>query len=152
MSAFRKAVEHEADKRNLSYTSETTTKNILAQCQKHEKEKHKKKGTVGRPKDVDKKVMQALLKKKGFGVTGSKDILNERLEKKGLKKKGPSSPIAKKNVRPKNMYYINKNVASADDVVDLMGVTVGDVVIFKNKVRKQVVECSTGGHRWKNLD
>lgn len=145
--AFRKAVIAECNRKKIEWTPATSTNALLKRLQTKEDKKHKKQGTLGRVPNVKIKVMKNVLEKKGHGVTGSQDMLEERMKKKVL-----SSPIAKKKKNvTKNVYYINKNYASADEAQDLMGLSVGDVVKFKNKVKKELADCSTGGYRWKSL-
>jgi hypothetical protein len=145
-TVFRKAVITECNRKKVDWTDTTATSVLLKRLQAKEDKKHKKEGTRGPIPNIKIKVMKNVLEKKGHGITGSLETLEERMKKisSSIKKKKSAS---KKN----NVFYINKNVASADDAQELMGLSVGDVVKFKNGTMKKLAECSTGGYRWNKI-
>jgi hypothetical protein len=138
-AVWRRAVIVECNRKKINYTDTTSTKILEKRLQAKEASKHKKNGILGRVPNIKKKLITKVLEKEGHGVTGTTDMLEERM-KKHMKKKTTT----------KAAFYINKNFAPADEAQNLMGLEIGDVVEFKNGTKKKLIGQTTGGYRWKS--
>lgn len=106
---------------------------------------HKRKNNVGRPPSASKMLVLKLLKRKKLSAkTGSVEMLIDRFKKSSNKKYKKAAPVT-------DILNINKVYVSADELHELLNLRTGDKVRFSNGAKKMLVECSTGGYRWKTI-
>ena len=117
---------------------------LQTRLQKRVNRIHKRKNNVGRPPSAVKMLVLKLLKRKKLGETGSVEMLIDRFKKSSNKKYKKATAVT-------NILNINKVYVSADELHELLNLRAGDKVRFSNGAKKMLVECSTGGYRWKTI-
>ena len=136
---WKELIAAECRKKGLSDSAHVAT--LEKRLSTHALKIHKKKQMVGRPPCPLKKLALRALKKMNLGESGDLDMLKKRyiLAKKKVNKKTSEVTTLK----------INKDHVSADELQELLNLKPGSKCSFKGK-KKLLVECSTGGYRWKS--
>lgn len=132
----------ECRKKGLSDSSDTS--GLEKRLTKHASTIHKRKQLVGRPPCPLKKIAIVALHKLKLGESGDLDMLKKRYREAKATK-----TVAKSFSSDSFVMKINKTHVSADELQELLNLKVGSKCSFKGK-KKVLVECSSGGYRWKS--